>query len=256
MVSAEGKERMIAALTFREVLTNLVLFADAAHKTYSEKLGTMLFRYDFTDLMSTVSVVTDLQSRLRHVVEVERLQRRHLQGMGDAGRIEALKQKAQALSLAQELNLIFDAIKSAQDKVDDHSDRKSAVLLRASSNDITWRMLDQQRDLLAKLALSKIEFTWLSRADSSTVSKLVLGDLQAFAGSQKAVWSEILSKSEEPANHPLVKVSSTCLEGLHHAHALLACMLPSRGLGSTPSCWRNLGVRKADCATPPITPPT
>jgi hypothetical protein len=74
------------------------------------------------------------------------------------------------------------------------------------------------------------------------VSKLVLGDLQAFAGSQKAVWSEILSKSEEPANHPLVKVNTTYLEGLHHAHASLACLLPSRGLGSPPSCWWNFGV--------------
>jgi hypothetical protein len=190
-----------------KVITKLLLFADPAHKAYAERLETMLFRYDFADLLSAANVVTDIQSRLRHVVELERLERRQLLGMGDVGKIEALKLKSQALSLAEELNLIFDAIKSAQDKVDDHRDRKSAVILRASSNEISWRMLDDQRDLLAKLALRNIEFSCLSRADSSTVNKLVLGDLQAFAGSPKAVWAEILSKSEELINHPLVKVS-------------------------------------------------
>jgi hypothetical protein len=138
---------------------------------------------------------------------MERIQRMQLLGLADFGKVEILKLKAQALSLAEELNLIFDAIKSAQDKVDDQSDRKSALMLRASSNEISWRMLDDQRDLLAKLAVRNIDFSWLSRADSSTVNKLVVGDLQAFAGSPKAVWAEILSKSEEPANHPLVKVS-------------------------------------------------
>jgi hypothetical protein len=201
-----------------DVITNLVLFTDAAHKTRAEKLETMLFRYDFTDLVSAANVVTDIQSRLRHVVDLERTQRSQLLTLGESGKIEVLKLKAQALSLAEELDFLFDAIKSAQDKIDDQSDRKSALMLRASADEISWRMLDEQRDLLAKLALRKIDFSWLSRADSSTVNKLVMGDLQAFAGSPKAVWAEILSKSEEPVNHPLVKVRGTvyhqCLPSL------------------------------------------
>jgi hypothetical protein len=190
-----------------DVLTHLVLFTDAVHKTRAEKLETMLFRYDFTDLLAVADVVSDIQSRLRHVVELERGQRIRLMALGEPGRMEILRMKAQALSLAEELNLIFDAIKSAQDKVEDQSDRKSALMLRASSDEISWRMLDERRDLLAKLAVRKIDFSWLSRTDSSTVNKLVLGDLQAFAGSHQAVWAEILSKSEESANHPLAKVS-------------------------------------------------
>jgi hypothetical protein len=45
-----------------DVITNLVLFTDAAHKTRAEKLETMLFRYDFTDLLSAANVVSGMLS--------------------------------------------------------------------------------------------------------------------------------------------------------------------------------------------------
>lgn len=193
-----------------DIVTNLVLYSDAAHKTRSDKLDTLLFSYDFTDLASAAHVVSDLQARLRQVVEAERAAESRLVSLGDHGKAELLTLKAQILSLAEELTLIFDAIKLAQDKVDEHHDHKSALLLRTSSSEISWRMLDDQRDLLAKLAVRDIDYSWLSRQDSSTVNKLQAGDLQAFAGSPRAVWAEILSKHNEPSNHPLLKVSLSC----------------------------------------------
>lgn len=187
------------------IVTDLILFTDATHKTRLDKLETLLFRYDFTDLSEAANVVSNLQSRLRHVMETERSVEPRLRQLGTDGRIEMLKIKAHILLLAEELNLIFDAIKLAQDKREGHSDHKSALLLQAISSEISWRMLDDQRDLLAKLSLRQIDYTWLSRQDSSTENNLAIGDLQAFDGSSTAVWAEIISKHNEPSNHPLVK---------------------------------------------------
>lgn len=115
--------------------------------------------------------------------------------------------KVRIFLLSEELNLLFQAIKLFQDRFDDQADRdrKSALLLHALSREISWKMLDEGGKLLSKLIVSNISFQWLSRQDSSTVaaSHLTIGNLSAFDGARNATWSEILSKYNEPANHPL-----------------------------------------------------
>jgi hypothetical protein len=171
-----------------------------------ERLETLLFTYDFTDLTSAANVVADLQRRLRNATESLREAEIRFHSTGYEGSAEILQVKAHMFLLAEELNLLFDAIKLAQDRTEDETDQKSALLLHASASEISWRMLDERRDLLAKLALRHIDYSWLSRQDSSTVNNLAIGDLQAFDGSPHAVWPEVISKYHEPANHPLLKV--------------------------------------------------
>ena len=187
------------------IVTNLVLFTDAAHKTRAEKLEGLLFSYDFTNLASAADVVANMQQRLRQALETKHDAELKLHGFGNPGRVELLKIDAHILLLVEELNLIFDAIKLAQDKANNESDQKSALLLHASSEEVSWRMLDQHDQLLAKLAVRDTDFYWLSRRDSSTVNNLAVGDLQAFDGAADAEWTEILSKYDEPSTHPLVK---------------------------------------------------
>ncbi|KAF8556963.1 hypothetical protein OG21DRAFT_1435884 [Imleria badia] len=187
------------------IITHLVLFSDVAHKARLEKLETLLFAYDFTDLRSAAIVVSDLQSRLRSVLETHDDVSRRMQDNRPQTTLQTLKLKAHIFLLVEELNLIFDAIRLAQSRTDGRSDHKSALLLQASSSEISWRMLDDNRDLLAKLAVRNIDFSWLSKQDSSTVNRLTVGDLQAFDGSPNAVWTEIVSKYEELSNHPLYK---------------------------------------------------
>ncbi|KZT74332.1 hypothetical protein DAEQUDRAFT_761200 [Daedalea quercina L-15889] len=187
------------------IVTNLVLVSNAASKDRSDKLEKMVFSYDFTNLGSAADVVANMQVRLRHAFETRREAVHKLRGAGDQGQVEIYKIDAHILLLAEELNLTFDAIKMAQDKSAEHSEQKSALLLHASSSDISWRMIDRHEQLLAKLAVRDIHFYWLSRQDSSLVNTLVAGDLQAFDGSADAEWTEILSKYDEPSAHPLVK---------------------------------------------------
>jgi hypothetical protein len=169
-------------------------------------LETLLFTYDFTDLSSAADVVADLQGRLRTASETLRALEDNRNLVGDGAQLQILKLKAHIFLLSEELHFIFEAIKLAQDRMDDQSDQKSAVLLHASSSEISWRMLDEDRVLLAKLAVRAIDYFWLSRQDSSTVNNLDIGDLQAFDGSPHAIWPEILCKYNEPVNHSLLKV--------------------------------------------------
>lgn len=167
----------------------------------------MVFTYDFADLGSAADVVANLQSRLRDALETERITMRNPRRLeDDEGRLSFLQLKAHIFLLVEELNLLFDAIKLAQDRFDDQTDQKSALLLHASSSEISWRMLDTRRNLLSKLVVSNSNFHWLSRQDSSTVNHLTIGNLTAFDGSRHAIWTEILSKYEEPANHLMLKV--------------------------------------------------
>jgi hypothetical protein len=168
----------------------------------------MLFTYDFTDLESATCVVTNLQTRLRDALESERITLRKSRVLEEEDSRQGLQHlKAHIFLLEEELNLLFEAIKLFQDRFDEQTDRKSALLLHASSKEISWKMLDEEGKLLSKLVVSNINFHWMSRQDSSTVSNLTIGNMDAFDGSQNAIWSEILSKYNEPANHPLLKVS-------------------------------------------------
>ena len=193
-------------------MTKLLLFSDAAHKTRLDKLETLLFTYDFTDLGGAADVISGLQRRLKDAMEAQRIaENNHARRLREEeGKMELLKLKAHIFLLSEELNLLFDAIKLAQDRSDGRMDQKSALLLHASSREISWHMLDDRRDLLSKLVVQNIDFYWLNRQDSSTGNNLTVGNLQASDGSRHALWAEILSKYDEPANHPLLKVGDNC----------------------------------------------
>lgn len=175
----------------------------------------MLFSYDFTDLPSAAKVVADLQTRIRRLIRMEREYDLKATDLSAADQQDLLASKAHILTLSQELNLIFDAIRLAQDKTDDRNqEKKSALRLKASSSEISWHMLDRNQELLAKLAVRGIDYSWLSRQDSSTTSVLLAVDLQAFDGSPNALWPEILAKHDDPPTHRMIRVSpSTGLYG-------------------------------------------
>ncbi|KAJ7094663.1 golgi-body localization protein domain-containing protein [Mycena belliarum] len=190
--------------TISNIVAKLLLFSDAAHKTRLNKLETLLFTYDFNDLKSVATVVTDLQKSLRDATETELMADvAHL--TPDTAKLEMLKLKAHKMLLSEDLSGLFDCIKLAQDQRENQSEPKSAVLLHTSSSEISWRMMDDQREMLAKLVVQNIDFFWLSRQDSSTVNNLTVGNLQAFDGSRDAQWAEILSKYDDPGHHPLAK---------------------------------------------------
>jgi hypothetical protein len=84
------------------------------------------------------------------------------------GRKEYAGLRAHIQTLSEELNFLFQAIKLAQDKSTNTSDMASALLLKAWSSELSWRMLDDQKELLAKLVCKHTSFSWLQRQDSKS----------------------------------------------------------------------------------------
>lgn len=239
--------------TISNIITRLLLYSDAAHKTRLDHLETVLFQYDFNDLSSSAGVILDLQSQMRKALDIEYLAKKNNRPGDEESELELIRLRAHMFLLSERLNFLFEAIKLAQsrrDRRDEQSDRKSATLLHASSSEISWRMVDENRELLAKLAVQNIDFYWLRRQDSSTVNHLTVGDLQAFDGSRDATWAEILSKHDEPAYHPLLKVFGS----LHDFEIVLISITarvvcPVELVGAA-SCGRNHYLRKLrDCTT-------
>lgn len=204
----------------------------------------MLFSYDFTDLTSAAEVVVDLQTRLKSAMGMANLAVDNIDYGKEAEVLEILKLKAHIYLLSDELNLIFDAIKLAQDRGDESVDRKSALLVNATSSEMSWNMLDERRELLAKLVVRDTDFYWLSRRDSSTVNNLTIGSLQAFDGSKDAIWPEILSKHDEPANHPLLQVCIFEFIFPFATNRFKARTISGLGLVYTSSSWWHHHLRK------------
>ncbi|KAJ7590961.1 RNA pol II promoter Fmp27 protein domain-containing protein [Mycena floridula] len=196
------------------VMANEANFQTISNITRLDTLETMLFTYDFTDLGSQAAkLVSDLQGRLRASLESQN-DALFRTALGDEAEhittpplsdMELLSMRYHISTAYQHLAMIFDVIKLAQDRHDEQGDQKSALLVNASSSEISWRMLDDNQDLLAKLAVQDIDYSWLSRQDSTTVNNLTIGNLQAFDGSANAKWTEILSKYDDFSGHALAK---------------------------------------------------
>jgi hypothetical protein len=124
------------------VVTKLLLFSDPVHKTRLDRLETLIFAYDFRDLNSAANVICNLQDRLRDAHNTMELSARDPKRVeGNADKLSFLKLKAHIFLLEEELSLLFDAIKLAQDRFAAATEQNSALLLIASSTEISWKML-------------------------------------------------------------------------------------------------------------------
>lgn len=156
--------------TISNLVSKLVLFTDAHQKVHTDRLETLLFTYDFTDIPSVVMVVVDVQAKLRRAIETAKLAESGDLIETELGHKEYTGLRAHIQTLTEELSFLFEAIKLAQDKSSNPSEMASALLLKAWSAELSWKMLDEQRELLAKLVCKGTQFSWLSRQDSKLFS--------------------------------------------------------------------------------------
>ncbi|KDQ20607.1 hypothetical protein BOTBODRAFT_124283 [Botryobasidium botryosum FD-172 SS1] len=191
--SVTAKSANFAAIY--NTVTNFLLHSDPSHSQQNEKLETFLYSYDFTDFAVAADVVANLQSRIRQMTEVSKGYECRFDDLDEQAKRDFVAIKGQLFTLSEELNLVFGAIQLAQAKLSCSNDEhKSALRLDASSAEISWNMLDQSTDLLAKLSVRGIGFSWLSRNDGSTANKLTIQDFQALDGAPDALFPEMLVK--------------------------------------------------------------
>ena len=186
----------------------MLLYHDPCQKKHNEALERFIYLYGFEDRNSTVDVVTNMQEHLRQLQHVAEGYELHFDGLDQDGKFELLAIKSQIYSLATELGFIFEGISRARARREDaDSSETFAIRLDASSSDISWKMLDLDTALLAKLAIRGVRYSWLTRTDGSMSNEFLVDDLQGLDGSPDAVFSEMVVKYESTVR-PVLDPSS------------------------------------------------
>lgn len=190
-VSSTTGWRLVAHMSS---IRNLLLYSDPGQKRRNEELEKFVYRYDFSDRQSAAGVVANMQRHLRQL----QLSRENYQLNSDTldydGRLDLMSIKSQLFSLATELNLIFEAIAHAQAKAE-NADGQQSFAFVASSSEISWNMLDND-NLLAKLSLRGLKYSWITATNGSMTNSLRMNDVQALDGAPNALFSEMLVKHE------------------------------------------------------------
>lgn len=185
------------------IVSDLLLYTDPDQRERTRQLQTFMYSYDFRDFEESACVVSDLQQRLRFLLDTEL----RLASSQSQLTEERLISRAHIFLLTEELNLIFKAIRLVQEQGEIASDEnKSNMRFDAFAKEISWKMLEDTNDTLAKLTVRGIEYAWHSQKDSSAANKLVINDLQALDSSPDAVFPEMLVKLDKVASHPMVSV--------------------------------------------------
>ncbi|QRV87312.1 Apt1 domain protein [Ceratobasidium sp. AG-Ba] len=186
------------------IVSDLILYTDPDQRERNRQLQMYMYSYDFRDFMTSAHVVSQLQHRLRSLLEIETQQACKGLPLNE----DRLMTRAQIFLVSEELNLIFKALRLVQEQDDNASDEnKSNMRFDVSAKEVSWKMLEDTNDTLAKLSVRGIEYAWYSQKDSSAANKLVINDLQALDGSPDAVFPEMLVKYDKASSHPMVTKS-------------------------------------------------
>lgn len=186
------------------IVSDLLLYTDPDQRERTRQLQTFMYSYDFRDFMASAGVVSELQQRLRSLLDTEM---RLALSKGQVTE-ERLMTRAHIFLMTEELNLIFKAIRVIQEQGENSLDEnKSNMRFDVFAKEFSWTMLEDTNDTLAKVSVRGIEYAWHSQKDSSAAHKLTISDLQALDSSPDAVFSEMLVKLDKVSSHPMVAKS-------------------------------------------------
>ena len=189
------------------VVTDLILYRDPAYKEHAKRLEEKMFNHDYTDVSGLADLVSALQIRIRQTTDLVDLYRINLDRLTERGRLEFLSAIGELFDLVKELNLIMEAITTAQDsKGGADREKKSALRFDTYAQDVAWNMMgEDDGEVVAKLSVKGISFTWLNKADNSAANTVSIVDLQALNVHPEAVFPEIITKHHKATDHPMAK---------------------------------------------------
>lgn len=190
------------------VVTDLLLYSDPLQKSRSKKLEAIVFTHDFSNLSGATEIVMDLQQRIRALGDLAQQYQVHLDELDDDGRYELFVARAEFTRLSNELNLVVLAITRAQDfnGVAKTVSKTAGIQFEARASELVWHMLDKSDTPFTKFSVKGVEFSWISKQDSSISNRLVIKDLKALNSSPEQIFAEIIAKHEHVPDHELCKV--------------------------------------------------
>lgn len=182
------------------VVTDLCLYTDPAQKKRNAALETMQFAYDVDDLGGMAEQIQKQQTRIRldrrRIVE----EYTHLTTLDDNRMFELTQREYSLWTCASDLNLMVEAIRRSQESRRGRStkDNLAGSQLQAHARVITWHMIAENGESIAKLSVNDTHFDWCSLPDTSVSNRLYVQDMLALnvSADQNRIFDEILSRYE------------------------------------------------------------
>lgn len=182
------------------VVTDLCLYTDPAQKKRNAALETMQYAYDVDDLSGMAEQIQEQQSRIRldrrRIVE----EYAHLTALDDSRMFELTRREFNLWANGSNLNLMIEAIRRSQESRRGRSakENQAGVQLQAHAKVITWHMIAENGESIAKLSITDTNFDWCSLPDTSVSNRLYVQDMLALniSADQSRTFDEILSRYE------------------------------------------------------------
>lgn len=182
------------------VVTDLCLYTDPAQKKRNAALETMQYAYDVDDLSGMAEQIQEQQARIRldrrRIVE----EYAHLTALDDSRMFELTRREFSLWANASDLNLMIEAIRRSQESRRGRStkENQAGVQLQAHAKVITWHMIAENGESIAKLSITDTNFDWCSLPDTSVSNRLYVQDMLALniSADQDRTFDEILSRYE------------------------------------------------------------
>lgn len=190
------------------VVTDLLLCSDPKQKRRSKKLEDVVFTHDFNNLEEAADIVARLQYRLRNLADICQQFQIHLDNLDNDNRMELYRNTAEFIYFSNELNLVVRAITLAQNyngSSKSYRDVNAGVQFEGRATELVWHMIDKSDTPFVKLSVNGVEFSWMSKQDSSVSNRLIIQDLKALNSSPEPVFAEIIAKYNQPIEQKVKK---------------------------------------------------
>ncbi|WAQ87924.1 hypothetical protein PtA15_9A48 [Puccinia triticina] len=182
------------------VITDLCLYIDPAQKKRNAALETMQFAYDVDDLEGMADQIQQQQARIR--LYRNKLDEGYVDlNVYDEVRMAALTQCEYQLWIhASDLNLMVEAIRRSQASRLGRSkaEKLPGSQLLGHAKSITWHMLADSGEAIAKLSVTDTRFESYTLPDTSVSNRLYVQDMLALniSADSDRQFDEILSRYE------------------------------------------------------------
>lgn len=182
------------------VITDLCLYIDPAQKKRNAALETMQFAYDVDDLAGMAEQIQQQQARIR--IYRNKLNEEYVDlNVFDEARMADLTQCEYHLWMhASDLNLMVEAIRRSQASRLGRSkaEKLPGSQLSGHAKSITWHMLADSGEAIAKLSITDTRFESYTLPDTSVSNRLYVQDMLALniSADNDRQFDEILSRYE------------------------------------------------------------
>ncbi|KNZ59490.1 hypothetical protein VP01_171g3 [Puccinia sorghi] len=182
------------------VITDLCLYIDPAQKRRNAALETMQFAYDVDDLEGMAEQIQQQQAQIRSYRN--KLDEGYVDlNLFDDARMAALTQCEYQLWIhASDLNLMVEAIRRSQASRLGRSkaEKLPGSQLSGQAKSITWHMLTDTGEAIAKLSVTDTRFESYTLPDTSVSNRLYVQDMLALniSADSDRQFDEILSRYE------------------------------------------------------------